>query len=338
MMADYFYVKVDRKRLREHLAALTGKRCSAALADAWLREHGFEPVGALWRADNVDLSELLSDEVVAVVPEEGVKGDPEHALDGGSDETSVSMIEELMRPGDVGGGNYFVRPPAPVLGDSERVTLREMEDYDRCVIPRFLVAPHRLVKRRADSIVRRAVRDQTWSNVLKKEAFVHIDDIEGWIIVEPNRLAPFLSNEEFPDARLYTVLPQLREYCWAGGGPLVNSEYSLWRAMILEGVNTFWLSLIALASGGIYPPEMGPSYHQDHVDYARTCIQKLLRWWPHVAARQNRLVGGMWRSRLWPIWGVSPRFYTLLGVPTTGEDLKEMSPGEAAALLANAVR
>jgi len=292
-MSQPCIVKLDLERIAANLTAERGTSVSAAEALQWLEEEGFQREQDQWFAEAAVIAELRRGEVTDAHP---ILPGPQAPLDY-SDE----------RPAQ----SYYTLSP------DRRKQLASMPDYDKLLIPEFLCGLPREVRQKSRKIVRKAIKARSWKPALAGQSFFHIDDAPGLLMSGQN--SAFTDQD---NVLPYILADELFEVAYDS---FERSEaYSIDRDLRIEGTADFWFSLCTVVGSLRWLPVMPQSFDDDLRRAARLCFPNIMKWWPHIAARDDRFGGSLPKSG-WPNWGIPQEFYySLFNWPITWEYLRSV--------------
>ena len=277
-MSDAFYLKIDRARLARRLSDVAGRPLTAEDATGWLLESGFSQEGDLWYSEAAEIAMLEQAEVLELYPAD----EPE-----GTAGTEYPALEDQP----------LATPHAYVLTEERRHRMALMPDYALCTVPRLLIGSAAGVKSRWRTVARRIIRLAQVEAAMKNLEFVHVDDAPGLLVAKLHR--GFASSTE--DIVLYPTLEVLGDLV----SDLTNNKheyYIVCRQLLMDGMDHFWFCLCFVATGGFWLPLMDRSYDADRDEVRRVVLKKILRWWPHLCARNSRFAGSDRQPFPWPRW------------------------------------
>ncbi len=277
-MSDMLILSVDVERLAANLSGSRGHPVSRAEAASWLSDNGFEPSGEHWIAEASVAAMLDNGEIL------GARPINEAARDGAMQQVSFESASEI---------------PPYVLTEQRRAQLRAMPDYDACVVPPFMCGTPREVIDRWRPIAKRVFRKAEFGQAMNGTQFIHVDDAPGRLVF----LAHFASRPRIPNVLTYPILSELSQLTY----DMTKSRHSWYcvkRQLLLDGLDAFWFSLCFVANGGdFWRFTMPPGYEEDRAIVRRLAIEKVLRWWPHFCARNDRFAHLDGDPSPWPTWG-----------------------------------
>lgn len=301
-MSDLCKIELDLDRIKDYLAQVEGRAFSKAEVIAWLEEVGFVRKGRRWIAEAGDLNLLRQSDIISV--------------------QSLVSKEKYHRP------PVFPFPLSPeiepprrtsyVLSESRREELSKLPEYDQLMVPAFMVGLHRDVMRRSQRLFKKVLKDRSWQPALSKEEFVHIDDTPGVLLIHADYSLTDEENLVLYEPNGYVDLMDMYE----------DKELPLvLRDLMIEGSNSFWFCLGFVCGFGQWLTT-GPWPAGETARTARMLWPKILRWWPHFVARNDRFF--LFRNLVgWPQWGVQTAMYSSLNWPIDWDYIRNTDPKTA---------
>lgn len=279
-MSDMLILSVDLERLAATLSDTRRRPVSRAEAESWLRDNGFEPSGGHWIAEaSVAATMLNNGEIVGAT-----------ALD--EPEAGGALQPATFE------SSFEARPY--IIDEQRRSALRAMPGYDACVVPSFMCGRPREVIDDWRTIARKIIRNGGFEKAMKGVQFTHIDNAPGRLVFAAYHASPTQES----NVLTYPILAGLSELSY----DMTKSRHSWYcvkRQLLLDGLNDFWFSLCFVANGADYWRfSMPPGYEEDRRLVSRLVIEKLIRWWPHFCARNDRFAHLSGRPQPWPAWGL----------------------------------